>query len=216
MADDAADQELYWYDPDMRGQLSITDLHVPHSLKKLVRKHPFDVRIDTAFTDVITACAESTKDRPSTWINDVIWHLFIDLHEMGFAHSVECWKDDELVGGLYGLAIGGAFFGESMFSRQSNASKIALVHLVARLRAGGFTLLDTQYVNDHLKQFAVYEVSRADYHEQLAEALKVDGNFYPEIYSVPSDAASSSGKSGGVMLEDVLVEGFLQSMTQTS
>ena len=130
------------------------------------------------FSDVIAACAAPAHGRPSTWINRTIERLYVDLFGMGYAHSVECWRDGDLVGGLYGVAIGGAFFGESMFSRETDASKIAFVHLVARLRAGGYQLLDTQFVTDHLAQFGVIEVPRTDYLKTLARALKAPSDFY--------------------------------------
>ncbi|MCB1561981.1 MAG: leucyl/phenylalanyl-tRNA--protein transferase [Alphaproteobacteria bacterium] len=168
---------IHWVCPEMRGQLSIEKLHVPRRLKKTVRSSPYEVRIDTAFEQVIGACATATETRPETWINRQIENAFIGLYARGYAHSVECWRGSELVGGLYGLAIGGAFFGESMFSRARDASKIALVHLAARLSAGGFTLLDTQFVNDHLEQFGVYEVPHETYKKQLIAALEHKADF---------------------------------------
>lgn len=169
--------EVYLFDPPMRGQLSITDLHIPKKLKKQVLAAPYDIRIDTDFAGVIDGCALESDGREETWINDTIRTLFIMLHEAWHAHSVECWKGGELVGGLYGLALGGAFCGESMFSRADNASKIALVHLCARLYAGGFQILDTQYTNPHLEQFGVYEITREDYLEKLAKALTINADF---------------------------------------
>ncbi len=167
MADSRESDELYWYDPELRGQLSIPNLHVPRKLRQKVKKHPYDIRVNTAFRDVITLCAEPHEDRQETWINPKIIELYTVLHEQGFAHSVEAWdkETDKLVGGLYGIALGAAFFGESMFSRADDASKIALVHLVARLWKQGFQILDTQFTNDHLKQFNVYEVPRVEYKE---------------------------------------------------
>jgi len=161
----------------MRGQLSITDIHIPRSLLKRVKQQAYDVRIDTAFDDVIALCAQAAEDRPETWINAPIANVFSQLHKMGHAHSVECWHDDELLGGLYGLKIGGVFFGESMFSRATDASKVALVHLVARLWKGGFKMLDTQFVNDHLGRFGVYEVSHDDYMTKLERVLELDTDF---------------------------------------
>lgn len=177
MADSAEAEEFYWYDPPLRGQLSIPALHVPARLKKTVLSGIYDVRVDTAFEAVIDGCAAATDNRPKTWINRAIKDLFMDLHSAGYAHSVECWKDGSLAGGLYGLAIGGFFSGESMFSRQRNASKVALVHLCARLHKGGFTILDTQFMNDHLRQFGAYEVPRETYLVQLQSALRADGDF---------------------------------------
>lgn len=168
MADDAADTDFYWVDPELRGQLPILDLHIPKRLQRTVRTSPYRVTINTAFSDVIDACAASTKGRETTWINGPIRDAFIDLHLHGHAHSVEVWRDMELIGGVYGLALGKIFCGESMFSRSTDASKIALVHLCARLWATGFHVLDTQFTNDHLKQFGVYEIPRLDYHQLLA------------------------------------------------
>jgi leucyl/phenylalanyl-tRNA--protein transferase len=135
------------------------------------------VRVDTAFEAVIDSCAENTEDRPKTWINGDIRAIFVALHEKGFAHSVECWKDGVLAGGVYGLAIGGFFSGESMFSRRRDASKVALVHLCARLWRGGFTMLDAQFMNDHLRQFGAYEISRDVYQKKLQNALPKQTNF---------------------------------------
>jgi leucyl/phenylalanyl-tRNA---protein transferase len=163
MADSAGEEAFYWYDPPMRGQLSIEKLHVPARLRRTVLQFPCEIRIDTAFAAVMDACAEETEGRQKTWINGGIKRLFIELHEAGHAHSIECWQGEELAGGLYGLAIGSVFCGESMFSRATDASKIALVHLCARLWKGGFGVLDTQYVNDHLLQFGVYEIPRDKY-----------------------------------------------------
>ena len=177
MAYSADSPHINWICPEQRGQLSITDMHIPRSLLKRVKQQAYDVRIDTAFDQVITACAEDAPDRPETWINDSIKDVFGKLHTMGHAHSVECWHDGELLGGLYGLKIGGAFFGESMFSRATDASKVALVHLVARLWAGDFQMLDTQFVNDHLEQFGVYEVAHADYRTELDSVLALQADF---------------------------------------
>ena len=168
---------INWICPDKRGQLSITRMHIPRSLKKRARQEVYEVRIDHAFEDVVRLCADPAADRPETWINHDIMDVFYKLHEQGHAHSVECWHDGELLGGLYGLKLGGAFFGESMFSRATDASKVALVHLAARLWKGGFELLDTQFVNDHLLQFGVYEVDHSDYMVQLDTALQTDADF---------------------------------------
>jgi leucyl/phenylalanyl-tRNA--protein transferase len=177
MADSADAQEFFWYDPPQRTQIPIKDLHIPKRLLRTVRQGVYEVRVDTAFEVVIGACAKSTENRPKTWINEGIREIFITLHEKGFAHSVECWKDGTLVGGVYGLAIGGFFSGESMFSRQRDASKVALVHLCARLWRGGFTVLDAQFMNDHLRQFGAYEISRDSYLNRLQTALPKDTNF---------------------------------------
>lgn len=164
-----------WYAPDPRAHLPLDAFHIPHTLRRRVRRREFSVTSDEAFEAVIRACA----DRDRTWITPRIIRVYTRLHERGRAHSVECWQDGSLAGGLYGVALGGAFFGESMFFRVSNASKVALVHLVRQLRAGGFTLLDTQYSTSHLERFGVVEIPRADYMERLDEALSVDAPWWP-------------------------------------
>lgn len=166
MADGRNAEDVYLYDPTHRALIPIKNLHISRSLKKAVRKFPFEIRVNTDFPAVIRHCAERT-DSAETWINDTIESLFTAMHYAGHAHSVECWEGDELVGGLYGLALGGVFCGESMFSLRSNASKIALVHLCARLWHKGFTVLDAQYVNPHLEQFDSYRVTREAYLEKL-------------------------------------------------
>ncbi|NCT41374.1 MAG: leucyl/phenylalanyl-tRNA--protein transferase [Alphaproteobacteria bacterium] len=172
MAYSAESPYVHWVCPEDRGQLSITDIHFPRRLIKTIRNEPYRIKINADFSGVVAMCGENTPTRPETWINDSIRDVFIKLHKMGHAHSVEAWNDEgELVGGLYGLAMGGAFFGESMFSRATDASKITLAHLVARLWKGGFVLLDTQFVNEHLEQFGVYEVTHEQYLMQLTEAL---------------------------------------------
>jgi leucyl/phenylalanyl-tRNA--protein transferase len=173
MAETRGDFRLYWLDPELRGVLPLDRFHLPRRLRRTVLGDRYRVVTDRDFPAVIAACAESTSERPETWINPVIERLFIALHRMGHAHSVECWEGDRLVGGLYGLAIGGAFFGESMFSRARDASKVALVHLVARLRLAGFRLLDTQFVTHHLVQFGTEEVPRDRYRAQLTEAVEL-------------------------------------------
>ncbi len=160
--------EIGWFSPDPRGVLPLERFHVPHGLKRALRKARFEMRVDTAFEAVIDGCA----DRDETWIDDTIRESYVGLHRLGWAHSVETWLDDRLVGGLYGLAIRGAFFGESMFSRVSAASGAALVELVARLRQRGYQLLDTQWTTDHLERFGAEEIPRSAYLEQLNEALK--------------------------------------------
>ncbi len=177
MAYNSGSPYIHWICPEMRGQLSITDIHIPRRLLETVKKAPFEIRINADFEAVLRGCAEPTPKRPETWINASIFKVFCDLHERGHAHSVECWEDDKLVGGIYGLAIGGAFFGESMFSRMRDASKIALLHMVARLWRGGFTLLDTQFVNEHLKQFGAYELPHDEYKKYLEDAVKAEGDF---------------------------------------
>ncbi|MEQ5777828.1 leucyl/phenylalanyl-tRNA--protein transferase [Thalassospira sp. NFXS8] len=171
MAESHDDPTLYWIDPEWRGVIPLGEFHVPRSLRKAVRRREFDIKVDSNFAATIAACATTTDTREETWINASIREAYCHLHEMGCAHSIEAWKDGELVGGLYGVSLGQAFFGESMFSRATNASKVALVHLVALMRQGGYQLLDTQFVNDHLKQFGVVEISREKYRTKLANAL---------------------------------------------
>jgi len=197
MAESRNDEEIHWIDPDFRGILPLEAIHVPRKLRQVIRRSPYEVRCDTAFDAVIRGCASPAPGRRDTWINRTIEQLYCDLHEMGFAHSVECWRDDSLVGGLYGVALGGAFFGESMFSRAANASKVALVHLAARLRKGGFELLDTQFETPHLRQFGVTEIPREDYRTQLSASVRKTAQF-------PSELTASE------------LEAFLQSITQTS
>jgi leucyl/phenylalanyl-tRNA--protein transferase len=171
MAESRDSDEFYWYDPPQRGQLSITDLHIPKRLKRTALSAPYRITINQDFAGVIDGCAAQRNDRKETWINHGIRNLFIALHHEGHAHSVECYQGTNLVGGLYGLALGGAFMGESMFSRARDASKIALIGLCAQLWKQGFTLLDTQYINDHLTQFGAYEIPKDDYLTLLHKAL---------------------------------------------
>lgn len=180
MARSRDERRLYWIDPEQRGILPLETFHVPRSLRRTLRSGHFNIRWDTAFETVMRACAEPTPERPESWINERIVELFVELRGLGLAHSVEVWEGDRLAGGLYGLALGGAFFGESMFSRRTDASKVALVHLVARLRHGGFTLLDTQFVTDHLKQFGAVEIPREQYRSRLAEALELPARLDPD------------------------------------
>jgi leucyl/phenylalanyl-tRNA---protein transferase len=178
MAESAEDNALYWIEPEERGVIPLDGLKVSRSLKRSVRQHRFEIRIDKAFTQTLDACAEKTPERKSTWINARIRALYIQLNRMGCCHSVECWIDGELVGGLYGVRIGAAFFGESMFSRETDASKVALVHLVARLNAGGFRLLDAQFVNPHLESLGAVAVAKVAYHKALESALEKDADFF--------------------------------------
>ena len=178
MAESAEDNALYWIEPEERGVIPLDGLHISHSLRKTVRHQRFDIRIDTAFASVMESCAEKTAGRKTTWINSRIRALYNQLHKMGCCHSVESWRDGKLVGGLYGVRIGAAFFGESMFSRETDASKVALVHLVARLNAGGFRLLDAQFVNPHLMTLGVKAVPKAKYHTLLEPALTGEADFF--------------------------------------
>jgi leucyl/phenylalanyl-tRNA--protein transferase len=178
MAEDRDDTELFWVEPEQRGVLPLDSFHVSRRLARTVRSDRFEVVADRDFAAVIGACAEPGRARARTWINDRIVELYTGLHLLGHAHSVECRVEGRLVGGLYGVALGAAFFGESMFSRERDASKVALVHLVARLRAGGFSLLDTQFLTPHLASFGAVEISRADYRRRLRAATSAEADFY--------------------------------------
>jgi len=164
----ACEGEIEWFSPEMRGVIPLDGrFHVPHGLRRTLRRNPFEVRVDTAFSDVMRGCAE----RDETWIDGTIRASYVELHRLGYAHSVECWDEEGLQGGLYGVELPGVFFGESMFSRKTDASKVALVALVERLRACGFQLLDTQWMTPHLTQFGGIEIPRWKYHECLQKAL---------------------------------------------
>lgn len=184
MADHAGADEVYWVDPRKRGILPLDGFHLSRSLRKRLHRQDFRVRIDTAFDTVLDACA----DRPETWINAQVRDLFSSLHRMGHAHSIEVWQGEELIGGVYGLRLGAAFFGESMFSRQRDGSKIALAYLVARLKAGKFLLLDTQFTTPHLESLGARLVPRAHYHQLLERAIARRADFY----SFPPDATSEA------------------------
>ncbi len=196
MAEAREDNEVFWVEPDHRGIIPLDRFHLSRSLRKTLKRGTFRVTADQAFDQVIAACAQAAPDRENTWINLQIEQAYEALHRQGNAHSIETWQGEELVGGLYGVRLGGAFFGESMFSRATDASKVALVHLVARLICGGFKLLDTQFLTDHLKQFGAVEIPREDYRRMLKNALVVDADFY----SLPAEDEAA----------------FVQSMTQTS
>ncbi len=190
MAQSRNSNEIRFYDPDMRGLIPLDNtlgngLHIPRRLQRRVRQHPFEITIDQDFAAVITACSTPNATRTDTWINADIRQLYIALHKMGFAHSVEVWHEGDLVGGLYGVRLRAAFFGESMFSRQTDASKFALVHLMARLRHGGFQLLDAQFSNEHLKQFGVIDVPRTEFQQRLADALAVEADLHLTAPSLP-------------------------------
>ncbi len=167
------DPRVFLIEPERRGLLPLDGFRIPSRLRRTVRNDRFEVRVDAAFAQVIDACAAPAPGREDTWINGPIQRLYQALHARRAAHSVECWRDGMLVGGLYGVALGGAFFGESMFSRERDASKVALVHLVARLKRGGWSLLDAQFLTDHLGQFGAVETAQADYLIQLEAALKI-------------------------------------------
>jgi leucyl/phenylalanyl-tRNA--protein transferase len=178
MAESVDDPSLFWVEPEARGVIPLEGFRISSRLKRTVRSDVFRVTIDTAFKAVIDGCAEPHPDRKDTWINRRIRELYAGLHEIGHAHSVEVWDGDDLAGGLYGVSLGRAFFGESMFHRKRDASKVALVHLVARLIAGGFVLLDTQFVTDHLRSFGAVEVSRRRYRAMLDEAVAGNADFF--------------------------------------
>ena len=180
MADARDDDRIFLIDPEKRGVIPLEAFHVPRRLARTVRADPFEIRIDSAFRQVVLECAAPKPGRTETWINGVIEDLYGQLFDIGHAHRVECWREGELVGGLYGVSLGSAFFGESMFSRRTDASKVALVHLVARLKADGFVLLDAQFITDHLATLGAVEIPRAEYHRRLARALEVDARFQRE------------------------------------
>jgi len=165
--------DIGWFSPDPRGVIPLDEFHIPHGLKRALKKEIFEIRMDSAFSEVVDGCA----DRETTWISPEIKASYEKLFELGYAHSVECWREGSLCGGLYGISIGGAFFGESMFSRETDASKFALVALVNRLREGKFQLLDTQWSTQHLSRFGCREIRRCEYLEQLGRALLVDTHF---------------------------------------
>ncbi len=173
----AHEDGIYWYDPDPRAIIPLDGFHVPRRLARVVRSGVFEVRVDSAFTAVMQACAAPADGRDTTWISTEFVRVYGELHRHGFAHSVECWQDGRLVGGLYGVSVQGLFAGESMFSLAPNASKVALVHLVDRLQGGGFRLLDTQFMTEHLRQFGTIEISAAEYKRRLAQALLVTAKF---------------------------------------
>ena len=178
MAESADDPGLYWIEPEARGIIPMEGFHLPQRLRRTVASGRFEIRVDHDFAAVIDGCAGAAIERPKTWINARIRKLYGELFEHGSCHTVETWRDGRLVGGLYGIVLGGAFFGESMFSRERDASKVALVHLVARLKVGGFCLLDTQFTTPHLKQFGAIDIDRRVYQELLDEALAERADFY--------------------------------------
>ncbi len=193
MAETQHDEEWVWVDPEVRGIIPLDGLRISRSLRRRLRTRTFEISVDTDFTSVIGACAESVPGREETWINEPLRQVFLELHSLGHAHCVECRKNEILVGGLYGLVQGGVFFGESMFSRETDASKVALVHLVERLRIGGFALLDTQFVNPHLNTMGGCAVDRDLFHVLLDTALAVEADFFRAgpAGSLTEDAYSS-------------------------
>jgi leucyl/phenylalanyl-tRNA--protein transferase len=200
MSESRHDPNISWFDPDKRGILPLESFHLPRRLARTVRQDRYRVTINRAFLEVIEGCASPRPGRWTTWINSTIIEMFAGLRAIDHAHSVECWDGDELVGGLYGVSLGAAFFGESMFSTRDNASKVALAHLMARLHVGGFQLLDTQFVTDHLEKFGAVEIPRDDYLRRLDTAVVQDADFYGLAAGAPGSAIVAA----------------LQSMTQTS
>ena len=197
MSESFDDPNLYWINPKKRGVIPINDFKISKNLRKEIKKKKFLITINKDFNGVIKNCAKKTENRPSTWINKEIIKLYSNLHKIGHAHSIEAWHQDKLVGGLYGVSLGSAFFGESMFSIMSNSSKICLVYLIANLKIKKFTLLDTQFVNPHLKKLGAIEISRKKYLKMLGSSLKKSANFNKKI-------SQSS------------IYDIIQSMTQTS
>jgi leucyl/phenylalanyl-tRNA--protein transferase len=195
MAESADDPTLFWVEPEERGVIPLDAMKVTSRLARTVRSDQFQVTVDKAFSEVIDGCAEPKPGRDNTWINRRIRTLYTALHALGHCHSVEVWEGSALVGGLYGVSLGGAFFGESMFHRARDASKVALVHLVARLIAGGFTLLDTQYVTEHLRTLGAIEISRRRYRSQLDLALLHEGNFA----TLPTDRPVSGAEALAIL-----------------
>ena len=190
MAEQRNSTELYWVSPEQRGIIPLDAFHVPKSLARTVRSDRFHVTTNVAFVDVMRACAEPAPGREQSWINDEILRLYTALHASGRAHSIECWREGNLVGGLYGVSLGAAFFGESMFSRETDASKVALVHLVARLIDGGYQLLDTQFITSHLARFGAIEIPRNEYLDRLDRAIAQQA-----YWSAPSGSAASPSLS---------------------
>ncbi len=188
MAEGADDPALYWIEPQHRGLLPLDNVHIPRRLARSIRQAPFDIRIDTDYEGVIEGCAAARSGRRSTWINARIRSLYRELFDLRHCHTVEVWNGARLVGGLYGVALGGAFFGESMFSYERDASKVALVYLAARLIHGDFTLLDTQFVTDHLRQFGTIEVGRETFHDKLDASLKAKAEFLRLAADTPPEA----------------------------
>lgn len=200
MAEHRHADDIYWVEPKQRGVLPLDRLHISHSLAKIVRQDRFLVTHDRAFEAVMRACAEPAPGREDTWINAVILDAYIELHRRGHAHSIECWLEGRLAGGLYGVSLGAAFFGESMFSHESDASKVALVHLVARLRCGGYRLLDTQFLTDHLARMGAIEIGRDAYLRRLHPAVRDTADFHclERDYRPSAGADSAAAGAGGV------------------
>lgn len=188
MANNRDDPRIHWIDPRHRGIFPLTNFHISRSLSRRIRQDNYTIRTNADFSGVLAGCA----DRPETWINPELTALYTALHEAGFAHSLEVWQDGQLVGGVYGVALGAAFFGESMFSRRVDASKLALAWLVHRLRSGGFTLFDTQFLTPHLASLGAIEIPRAEFHRQLAKAIAQPAQFHPKDYQPLSASVASA------------------------
>ncbi len=212
MAESAGASNVHWVQPRRRGILPLDNFHISRSLSKVIRRCDYQIRTDSDFRGVMEGCA----DRPETWINPQIFDVFGQLHRMGLAHSLEVWREDRLIGGTYGLAMGQAFFAESMFSRQRNASKIALAWLVHRLRAGGFMLCDTQFLTPHLASLGGQEISAAEYMRRLAAALQGEAVFAPPAYQPSCGIIASSGTSTSGPTSSTGASGVRQRSTQTS
>jgi leucyl/phenylalanyl-tRNA--protein transferase len=206
MAERREDPELFWVSPEQRGIIPLDAFHVPRSLARVVRSDRFVVTSDAAFVEIMRACAAPAPGREQSWINAEILRLYAALHASGHAHSIECRRDGRLVGGLYGVTLGAAFFGESMFSRETDASKVALVHLVARLIAGGFQLLDTQFITAHLARFGTIEIARQEYLARLKRAIAM-----PAYWSAPSGSGSTPSLS--VESGDLTLTGACEAIT---
>lgn len=222
MAERRDDPDLYWVSPEQRGVIPLNAFHVSRRLARTVRSERFRVTSDSAFVDVMRGCAQAVDGRPNTWINEEIIRLYTALFEAGHAHSIECWREDSLVGGLYGVSLGAAFFGESMFSRERDASKVALVHLVARLKVGRYALLDTQFLTKHLTQFGAVEITRLAYLSRLREALAQKAYWPASSGSAAGFSLSvASGETGLTGLSGPIATVWpgslaLQVITQTS
>lgn len=213
MAESAADPTIHWIDPRRRGVFALDRFHISRSLRKALLRGDYQVRVDSDFARVVAECAA----RDETWINEAIFDLYLALHAQGHAHSLEVWDGPDLIGGVYGVVLGAAFFGESMFSRRANASKIALAWLVHRLRAGGFTLFDTQFLTPHLASLGAEEISRAEYHRRLARARSSEACFDPPGYApYPSLISSSGSSSSAGVVTSGATKPLSQDNTQTS
>ena len=216
MAESRDDPKIHWVDPRKRGIFPLNSFHISRSLSRHIRQSKYTIRTNSDFSGVVQGCA----DREETWINPEIFRLYTDLHDLGFAHSLEVWDGNSLIGGVYGVAIGAAFFGESMFSRRTNASKTALAYLIHRLNAGGFTLFDTQFLTPHLASLGAVEIPRAEYRRRLENALATTANFTPDGYcpspeSVAAGSASGS-TAGSSTTSGNFKSGTSQRSTQTS